>query len=217
MPAVASFLQPLQPLAGPGGATADAGAPLHFERVPGIVMLRQQHTKWCWAAIAQCVLKVRRGISRSQEEIAVTHMVKTGRAQCSAPHAGHSNGTSCGDGTCGGLCNDQHFLRIILTEQGCYQGTMSAESAPAFSDLKRQIDQRRPVACRIDIPELGGHFVLVSGYALDAAGDWVEVLDPANPEGGSAVASRKMRHSEFVSSYSQGGYSGPVNYSYKVV
>lgn len=218
MPALGSFLHPLQPL-----ATADTEAGVKVgagdERgrtISGLAMSGQMAVNWCWAAVTQAVLKKRRGISLSQEAIALRHLALTGNPSCVGPHNQHISGGICSDGSCTGRCNDLHNLRIILTEQGCFRETLSTESAPEFRHIRDEIDDDRPVLCRI-ARNGPSHVVLVSGWSKGA--DEVErvtVLDPADAAAGSPVPSKVMRFSTFVAAYPFPQLTGWVNFSYGV-
>jgi hypothetical protein len=63
----------------------------------------------------------------------------------------------------------------------------------------------------------GGHFIMVVGWTVDAAGDQsVHVLDPCTIPGGNLVAVAIWPYDEFANGYEISGVSGTINYSYEV-
>jgi len=215
MASLPQFLDSIE--SGGGPLPGFAGAPVSHV-LHGLGMAGQEETNWCWSAVTQAVLRYLRGTVISQEDIASTHAQRSGKPYvCGPPQRKKTVGGRCADLACQGSCNDAHILRIILKEQGCYDGLLSSDAAPTFSQIRSEVDAGRPVACRIQWSDSGGHFVLVSGWTIGADDvERVHVLDPAANEGGRAIVERVLPHTTFASAYTQSGVTGRVNYSYKV-
>lgn len=213
MPTLPAFMSPIEAGGGPAGF---AGAP-RKRVLPNLVMAGQEETNWCWSAVAQAVIAFVNGASPSQEEIATEHARRSGRRPCSPPERKKSLGGACADQGCAGCCNDAHILRIVLDQHGRFRALLSEEAAPSFEQIQAEIDAGRPVPCRIQWLQGGGHFVLVAGWTVGVdGGEYVHVLDPASNEGGKAIVENVMPLSAFADAYRQSGLTGYVNYSYRV-
>jgi hypothetical protein len=216
MPRFADFMAGLDD--GDGGPPPPAAGPT--QRVlPGLGMIAQEETNWCWAAVTQSVLGYVHQLNQSQENIATDHAHRNGKPYtCAPPRRKQVLGGACGNGDCAGSCNDAHILRVVLHEQGCLKAPLSEDGPPSFGAIRAEIDAGRPVPCRIQWGgDGGGHFVIVSGWSVDGDGiERVHVLDPATNEGGRAIVERIMAHDDFVAAYELSGFVGQVNYSYQV-
>lgn len=121
----------------------------------------QQQTLWCWAAVAASIdAYFAPSAAKDQSTVAdgVLH-----RGDCS-PTNRHCNQTS----------PLQDALKVVgkLREPPL---TKPLE----FDALRQQIDQKLPVCVRIEWPDGGGHFVVISGYSITPLGkQMVIVKDP---------------------------------------
>jgi hypothetical protein len=219
MPGFPAFMAPL--MLGRGELGGFAAAPVE-RKLDGLTMSGQQEDFWCWSAVTQAILKFVRGRAVSQQDIASEHVRRTGKPYiCLPPRQNEKRRESdpgqCGDARCTSICNDNHFLRIVMTEQGCFRDTLSADAPPSFRQIQDEININRPVACRVQWRPDGGHFILVSGWAVGADGvDRVYVLDPASNEGGRTIEERLMPYATFAHDYNHGTLTGDINYSYRV-
>lgn len=207
------------PESGGGPLPGHAGAP-STNVVPGLALVGQEETNWCWSAVTQAILRYRRGTARTQEQIATEHAARSGKPYtCAPPERKKAAGRACADVACQATCNDAHILRVVLAEQGCFEATLTSGSAPSFQLIRDEIDARRPVPCRVQWSGAGGggHFIIVSGWTIGADGvERVHVLDPAANEGGRSIAERIMPWTTFAGAYVQSGVSGKINFSYRV-
>jgi hypothetical protein len=158
-----------------------------------------------------------RGNSVDQQKVATNHVQRNGRNHdCAIPHR-RKVGGRCRDGGCDGACNAQHTLRILLSENGLFGGYLSERRAPTFDEIQGEINDGRPVACRVKWSNEAGHFVLVTGWTVDAAGArMVHVRDPGSAPRGQPIGEQMMPHSKFASDYRLSALRGVINYSYKV-
>jgi hypothetical protein len=214
MPSFPDFMAPLE---GGGAPPADSAGSL-AQRILPVEMTPQEETNWCWSAVTQAVLRFVHTRQVEQHAIATAHVRTTGKTySCDQPkRRKQTPGKRCGDANCGGACNDAHFLRLVLREQGCFAATLT-QGAPTFAQIQAEIDNQRPLPCRIQWRPLGGHFVLVTGWLIGADGvERVRVLDPAANEGSAAIVERTLSHQAFTTQYRGTLGTGYVNYSYRV-
>lgn len=214
MPTLPNFMAPLATAsAGSGFAGGPTGRVL-----AGLTLALQEETNWCWAAVTQAVLKFLHGRDVAQEAIATEHARRTGKGYtCAPPKRKNVLGKECGDARCQAGCNDAHFLRIVMNEQGCF-GSILSQGAPTFQQIRTEIDAGRPLPCRVQWRPQGGHFILLSGWAVGADGvQRVVVLDPLWNESTRAVVERTMSYPAFVNSYQGSSNIGFINFSYRVV
>jgi hypothetical protein len=79
-------------------------------------------------------------------------------------------------------CNRPTSLNTVLSSLGALARLVSSPSS--FADVRAQITNNRPLACRITWPggSVVGHFVVVFGHSTDFSGpapvNWVAVADP---------------------------------------
>jgi hypothetical protein len=181
-------------------------------------MMGQEEINWCWSAVTQTIAAFRHGRSSTQEEIASKHAEQSGKPyRCAPPNRSHTGGGQCSSAAaCSATCNDPHVLRRILEEQGLYDQTLSSNAAPSFEQIQAEVNAQRPLPCRVQWNGGGGHFILVSGWSVDASGKRrVHVLDPAANEGGETIVERALTYDQFTS-YALSGVSGSINFSYRV-
>lgn len=218
MPRMPEFMGGPQPasLARGGGAGGFAAAS-SGGRVPGAAMRGQEATNWCWAAVTQSVILIRRGNQMNQQAVASGHLVRNGRAHnCGSTHKTKPSG-GCVSNTCQAACNAQHVLRLVLDENNCFAGTLTQGAPPTFDALKAEINNNRPVACRVAFGQGKGHFILVTGWSVDSDGhELVHVLDPLRAGHGQSVSEHVLSHGQFASRYPVSGLSGRINFSYRV-
>jgi hypothetical protein len=149
------------------------------------------------------------------------HMGRTGRNYTCEGARGFEvfENVDCGELGCNAGCNNTHYLRVILGEQGCYHSVLSQEALPTFQQIQHEIDQNRPVPCRVQwVPDTqGGHFILISGWEVGADGARrVHILDPARNDGSNAIVKIKMDYEELEAGYLGTLGYGYINFSYRV-
>lgn len=194
------------------GGAAPAGREL-----PGIRMIGQHATNWCWSAVVETVNQFFDGRSLPQEEIATRHIAANVGAICHLADD-RQNNRSCGDGgACQAHCNDFHRVRVVLDEHGHFGATLTSEAPPSFQQIVDEIQAGRPLVCRVQWRPAGGHFILVAGWTRDAAGaELVHVFDPKQNEGGAVIAPRVLPYRSFATAYTLMGNTGAINFSYTV-
>jgi hypothetical protein len=207
-----------------GGAAPPGFAGAPTRRILDVNLTLQEQTNWCWAAVTQALLRFVHHREVSQEAIASRHMQLTDKLYtCAGSHRREVlDEVSCGDGACDAGCNNAHFLRIIMTEQGCFDDFVSSEAPPRFRDIQLEINARRPLPCRVqwdpkDGEDQGGHFIIVSGWEVGPDEEpRVHVLDPLWNEGTKAVVRRTMAYDDFAKAYVGTAGNGSINFSYRV-
>jgi hypothetical protein len=156
-------LLPLKPERVPVSMTLPgAGRTLDF-----IMQPQGKPDQWCWAAVTTSLDHHYRPASALTQCALVNTQLN--RADCCV------NGTSA-------QCNRPASLNVALNSVGLLKGLVNAPLS--FEDARSQIDNRRPVACRVTWPggSSVGHFVVLCGYSTDFSGpgpvNWVAVADP---------------------------------------
>jgi hypothetical protein len=207
---------PAMPMAGvmaEGAGVAQSG-----QKTVTVGMTGQEQLNWCWSSVTQAVLGWA-DQQVAQSDVATAHITHNGRqASCAPPNGSNSNGLQCATGNgCQASCNDPHILSVVLTENGRFAGFISNGAAPSFDALVQQLNAEKPVPCRVQWSVGGGHFVVVSGWTVDAGGNQsVHVLDPASASADVPVSERILPYLQFVNDYTDSGVTGSVNYSYQV-
>jgi len=181
---------PLRPA--PGRAGDGAGAPggpcagwtrLRFD------MQRQLQSQWCWAATSVSLSRYYAKASVWTQCRLVTQI--TGRRSCC--ETGNSP-----------ECNLPQQLGPPLERVGILERWK--DGAARYDDLRREIDEGRPMAWRIGWAGGGGHFAVIEGYQADGE-RWVAVEDPlfgssdaplAALTGGHYQGSGKWTHTYFT-------------------
>lgn len=150
---------------------------------------RQQHSNWCWAAVATSVACYFDPDSGWCQCRMASRMAKLTRLKVK----------SCG--TCGhatpvpAACNRPWYLEKALALAGRIKGNPQPKPLD-FSRIRRRIKEGRPICVRIlwgQGPD--AHFVVISGCHRSKSGElWVDVEDP---DSGSST----WRFDEFLSNY----------------
>lgn len=217
MNAIPQFLLPV-PVAGPdAGGAADT---VRTNRVASFSMTCQQEDFWCWAAVAQAVERWV-GTEVTQSTVASDHIAPGQGLVCATPLSDAGGGQSCGECTdTPGGCGDAHFLSAILRGRQRLAPNGATQEVPSFETIVTAIDAQRPLPVRIHWPNGDGHFVCVTGYRIDSAGDGhVTVHDPLSPRiDGGPVEVIHMPYDAFSTAYSApSGDQGFPNYHYEVI
>jgi hypothetical protein len=174
-PRAASAARPL-----PGGADpAVAAAIPSSDAIAGFTVPHQEQDNWCWAAVSVAVETYYGGANWSQCDLAG---VQLGLGCCSNPIPN--------------ACDVPFYLDRSLAGVGCFDRYVSG-SVP-YSSVQTEIGARRPLCCRIQW-SVGGHFVAISDWRIDASGtEYVGVQDPDNGYNFQTL-------SEFTNSYRSAG------------
>jgi hypothetical protein len=198
--------------------TGGFGGVAQTARLAGLEMWGQEEANWCWSAVTHTVMHHFGTRGHTQEAIATDHLTNSGRiVQCVPPERQKFNNASCADGGCLAYCNDPHILRLVLAEQGRLDRVLSSSRAPSFAEIRDEIDADRPLPCRVQWNAGGGHFIIVSGWTIDANGtERVHVLDPSANEAARAIGERVIDYAEFAARYTLSGNVGRINFSYRV-
>lgn len=195
---------------GPPGARQGA-------EVPGFGMRCQEELQWCWAAVTQSIEELR-GARLSQSEIASRHIDPNGDGLvCAHPLGAGGSGSRCHG--CHADCGDPHSLGFVLDERGRLAPGGAVQELASFDEIRTAVDARRPLPVRIEWGGRRGHFVCVTGYAVDGAGArWVTVHDPLIPNVNAGPADdQDLRYSTFSTGYpATSGGTGVPNFTYKV-
>jgi hypothetical protein len=199
-------------------ADEDGGSAVSRKLLPGVRMIGQQASNWCWSAVTQTVNDFFDGHSLRQDEIATRHLSHTRAVVCQPAGEARTNNSGCTTGGCKGHCNNAHIIRVVLSENGHFDRTIVSNRLPTFREIADEIDGGRPVACRINwTADNSGHFILVAGWTVDAEGkQWVHVYDPKQNEGGEVIAERIMTFVDFSEGYTLMGSRGSINFCYAV-
>ncbi|HVO99772.1 MAG TPA: papain-like cysteine protease family protein [Bryobacteraceae bacterium] len=145
---------------------------------------KQEQSEWCWAAIAVSVERFfNPAWSLTQCQIANRVLPK------------EIEGLELPKGICCAkpdICNKPAELETALKEIHKWRTTLDQKTAPGgsmistgtltFEQVRREIDNGRPVCVGITWKGGGGHFVVVRGYRqLSTGACQVDVADPLNP------------------------------------
>ncbi len=144
-------------------ASRAGGAPPGREPLP-FAMQHQLQREWCWAAVAASVSRF--------------YDVGSPWTQCRLANEELGQTTCCADGSTRD-CNKPWLLENALGRTRNMNGFPVAGSA-TMGSIATEIDGRRPVGVRIGWvnaagQEVGGHFVVIDGYA-DL--DLLDIQDP---------------------------------------
>lgn len=158
----------------PGGSS---GTTLSF------VMQHQEQDRWCWAAVTVSVFDFYKHSSGSLQCDVVN--AELGRNDCCANPAG------CNQvGPLDRPLNRNHNLKVLKS------------GATVFLTLNTEIENGRPLGCRIAWDGGGAHFVAVHGYSSQgfgaAATNSIEIADPW-------YGSSSQNFSSFPRTYQGGG------------
>ena len=124
----------------------------------------QEMGLWCWAAVALSVEKYFEPTSQ-QTQCGIATLVH------------HLN--CCANKT---ACNRKAELHVALQKVGHFHDIRVGRLT--FDQIKTSIDAGFPVCVRIGWWPQGGHYVVITGAAIDDSGDqWVTVADPLYESG----------------------------------
>ena len=142
------------------------------------MMQTQQQTNWCWSA----------------NTVSIANFYGDTWTQCAFANAHLGQTTCCGAGG-PTTCNLQSDMVSPLQRAGHLASWVAV--SPTFAQIRPEIDNGRPVSCRIQWNGGGGHFVAVTGY-LAGSTEFVAVQDP----GGSST---DIRLADFIANYQGAG------------
>jgi hypothetical protein len=175
----ASFLGPFQDVpAGPPSGTAS-----RQNELASFLMQPQEHSEWCWAAVAASVSDFYAQVSGTAKESQCAIASRCLTYQCCPPLPPGWNGNT--------FWALENALGAHLA-QGPIDGPLS------FSDIVTEIDAKRPVCCRISFDGVDGHFNAIVGYD-DTDDEEVIIRDPLYTNTNS-----RFPYATFVKNY-QGG------------
>lgn len=148
-------LDPTGLLSAVGGAPQTSSGDLTFSEET------QEQDQWCWAAVT----------------VSISHFYDAASVwtQCTLVNAELNRGDCCWNGSVS-PCNRPWTLNDPLSRTNNLNWMDGA--AVAFPDIIIEINNRRPLCCRIAWASGGGHFVVMQGYSDGANGPWVSVADP---------------------------------------
>src|SRR5580704_4198524 len=122
---------------------------------------QQEENDWCWAAV-----------SNSTDHY---YDPASSLAQCKIVKQVFGGATDCCANT--SACNQPAKLQDALTNIGRLKNQIVGSCD--FTEIKTEIDGRRPVCVRIQWFGAGAHFVVICGYKVLASGArTIEVADP---------------------------------------
>jgi hypothetical protein len=174
-----SVLGPLKPIHGTLGGLPGAvaqGKELTALSIPG-----QLNEYWCWAAVTEGIWKFFQA-ARAQPQCQIAERVLR-----------KASGECC-DAKTNGACNLPFYLDRALAAANCFRVLVDLDVT--FSAIVQEINDERPIGVRIDWGNGTGHFVVVSGWSVTAAG--VEVLTVQDPWGPStSIIPRSVLRSSY--------------------
>lgn len=134
----------------------------------------QQKTNWCWAALAVSV-------ARSYDSTARYTQCEIANGELSRPDCC----TDCEEDPCNvfgylmsSLNRVRHFETWHVRRPQKSRRLATQVRRKIEAEIRREIDQGRPLCARIAWVGGGAHFVAIYGYAADAEFDAVAVADP---------------------------------------
>lgn len=201
-------------IADAGGASAGTQ---YSDKVRQFTMTCQEELQWCWAAVTQSV-EAWGGSAQSQSEIASFHIDPNAAGLvCVHPLDPAVPGGVCTP--CQRGCGGPHSLGRVLAQRSRLAGDGAITGVPAFQQIVDAINAQRPLPVRINWGNGDGHFICVTGYAVDGDGNqWVAVYDPLTPGVGAGAADeQELRYETFANAYpSSDGSVGRPNFRYEV-
>lgn len=183
---IPAFLQPLHPLPPIAGAspTADvtsvAGVP-ESASLAGFFVQAQLQSNWCWAAVSASMAAFFGSSNWTQCKVAAAEL---GPLQCCGADASSK-------------CNQPWYLDAALARTGHFDHMNASNSH--FADVRTEINNGRPLGCRIAWSGGGAHFMTLSGWRVTADGS--EYVDVHDPYYGFAQKS----YPDFVAAYQSSG------------
>jgi Papain-like cysteine protease AvrRpt2 len=147
--------------------------------------VRQIHSKWCWAAVAQGIKEYYTGqvapqVSPGQCRIATDTLLRDSII--------NSTIDCCDANDAARFCYVEHRLESALQVVGHYSGPPAAvqgQSPWSSKLIAGEIMNGRVLGVRIDLSggSPSGHFVVIHGYETDVGGnEYVDVADPDLPQ-----------------------------------
>jgi hypothetical protein len=137
-------------------------------------MEKQKNTNWCWAAVSVSVAGFYNDQNWTQCKV-VNEVLNAivGGADCCASSG---SPTPCNSGA-PESCNIQWDLLDALKKVAHL--ARPPRGPLSFEEIRTQIQNQRPVACRISGTDQPSHFIIIFGYAQTASGQrWLTVADP---------------------------------------
>lgn len=164
--------------AGPEGVAVPAGEAGATEGpLPGVGnsldfrLERQKQTQWCWAAVTVSIARFYDGGSTL--------------TQCQLVNeefGAEAHGFNCCASGGSADCNQPWYLNQALERAGLIEPDGMKAGTTSFEDFGREVDARRPLACRIGWDKGGGHFIVLTAYSTDFGPavpvQWVSGEDP---------------------------------------
>jgi hypothetical protein len=150
-----------------------------------LTMERQQTELWCWAAVAQAILRFRSKKPGSQSKVATDHR-KQGDF-CDVNMVADPLNSTCGANGCQGSCNAPHSLTFVMQSLEVPISSKNydtfANSNAAFDWIYKQIAENgRPVPCFMKQTQSGsaaGHFIVINmAQVVDVNQRRVGIVDP---------------------------------------
>ena len=170
------------------GAEAKTDVVVKAASVMRFDVQRQQRTKWCWAAITTSIL----GFFHPDRTVTQCQVVQ----RCLDPLAdGDGAGADCCRRGRIKACNRTFKLVDALDEMGL--SSSRCNYPLTLDEVREQIHAGVPVAVRIGWRGGGGHFVVVTAVADEAARKgqtWLRVADPLD-QAASYVTYDMLKHS----------------------
>jgi hypothetical protein len=155
-------------------------------------MQRQREDKWCWAAVGSSVAYAYGTGGWTQCRVAEAEFAHQGWACCGA------------DSSDPAKCNQPWLLDRALARVGHFD-LMTATTAP-FQQIRMEIDNRRPVGCRVAWANGGAHFVAITGWSVATDGTQYVLID--DPFHGTV----RMPYAGFIGGYLSAGDSWTHTY-----
>lgn len=179
------FLQPIGSVAVPAPRSITAFVAPATSHKLTLSVQPQLETNWCWAAVSTSISAFYNAATRwTQCLVANAALPRTDC--CSAP--ANSDPT---------LCNKPWYLDIALQVTSNFRQVLGAPLS--FGALQTEINNSRPVGCRIGWSGGGGHFVAIVGWLAASSGtEYIDVSDPIYLDSQIAFAN-------FASAYQSGG------------
>lgn len=147
-------------------------------------MQKQEQLNWCWAAVSASV--------------AIFHHDQNWR-QCTVVNTVLNailGGTDCCTSGSSDSCNIPWDLRAALLRIGHLAPPVSGPLP--FAGLQAQIQNQRPVACRISSPGPTAHFIAIIGCAQTGSGQqWLTIADPSP----SAPETSTLLYNDLLTNY----------------
>ncbi len=168
-------------VAAPGPAVG--GAAVSLSKALAFLGQSQEQSNWCWAAVAT----------------GVSHFYgRSHWSQCGVANATLGRFDCCGTGAADQQkCNRPYYLEGALQTTGHLFDT---EARPlTFVEVEAEIDNGRPVGCRVGWRDGTGHFLVLVGYYTGPSGQvYIEIDDPI-------FSTSRSAFDEFASLYQGGG------------